>query len=92
MVEISHVAHPKLDIRMFHSVLDGDTAVARVIELLQKTSDEKNSRVECIDDNSENDDDGLGGGVFISGLGGCGRLRTIEPAKKTDSVLSSPLV
>ena len=47
LVEISHVAHPKLDIRMFGCVLDGDTVEA--IELLQKTSDEKNSRVEYID-------------------------------------------
>ena len=66
--------------------------MARAIELLQKTCDEKNSRVECIDDNGEEDGNGLGGGVFISGLGGCERLLTIEPAKKTDSVLSSPLV
>ena len=41
-------------------------------ELLQKTCDEKNSRVECIDDdNGEEDDNDLGGGVFIGGLGGC---------------------
>ena len=91
------MANPKLDIRMFGCVLDGDAAEARAIELLQKTSDEKNSRVEGIDDDdddddSEEDDDGLGGGVFINGLGGCERLLTIEPVKKTDSVLSSPLV
>ena len=68
------------------------TAVAKAIELLQKTSDEKNSRVEGIDDNSEEDDDGLGGDVFTNGLGGCERLLTIEPVKQTDGVLSSPLV
>ena len=61
-------------------------------ELLQKTCDEKNSRVECIDDNGEEDGNDLDGGVFISGLGGCERLLTIEPAKKTDGVLSAPLV
>ena len=80
----------KIDVRMFGCVLDGEAAEARAIELLQKTSDEKNSRVEGIDDDSEEDDDGLGGGVFINGLGGCERLLTIEPVKKTDSVLSSP--
>ena len=66
--------------------------MARATELLQKTCDEKNSRVECIDDNGEEDGNDLGGGVFISGLGGCERLLTIEPARKPDSVLSSPLV
>ena len=44
------MANQKLDIRMFGCVLDGDAAVARAIELLQKTSDEKNSRVEGIVD------------------------------------------
>ena len=86
------MANPKLDIRMFGCVLDGEAAVAKAIELLQKTSDEKNSRVEGIDDDSEEDGDGLGGDVFINGLGGCERLLTIEPVKKTDGVLSSPLV
>ena len=77
----AEMANPKLDIRMFSCVQGGDAAMARAIELLQKTSDEKNSRVEGIDDDSEEDDDGLGGGVFINGLGGCERLLTIEPVK-----------
>ena len=51
------VANLKLDIRMFGCVLDGDAAEARAIELLQKTSDEKNSRVEGIDDDDGEEDD-----------------------------------
>ena len=79
-------ANPKLDIHMFGCVLD-------VIELLQKTSDEKTSRVEgiCYDD-SEEDGGGLGGDVVIDWLGDCGRLLTIETVKKTGGVLSPPLV
>ena len=87
------MANPKLDIHMFGCVLDGDAAVARAIELLQKTSDAKNSRVEGIDDDaSEEDDDGLGGGVVIDELSDCGRLLTIETIKKTGGVLSPPSV
>ena len=65
---------PKLDIRMFDCLLDGDAAVDRAIELLEKTSDKKNPRVEGIDDDSEEDDDGIGSGVVIDGSDGCGRL------------------
>ena len=40
------MANSKLDIRMFSCVLDGNAAEARAIELLQKTTDEKNWRVQ----------------------------------------------